>query len=55
MSCFDRLPRGVRDQLNTLRINLHDDHILGGRHEVERALRAVATGDTYEKPGNGQN
>jgi hypothetical protein len=56
MACFDKLPRYQRDWINNNPIlNLHDDHILRGKDEVDRCMAEVAKGNIYYKKGNGQN
>jgi len=56
MACFDKLPRYQRDWINNNpTLNLHDDHILRGKDEVDRCMAEVAKGNIYYKEGNGQN
>lgn len=56
MKCFDKLPQYQRDWINNLEVfNLHDDHILRGKDEVDRCIKEVERGNIYYKEGNGQN
>jgi len=56
MGCFDRLPQYQRDWINNCeKLNLHDDHILRGKQEVDRCMAEVEKGRISYKPGNGQN
>ena len=56
MSCFDKLPQYQRDWINNNDLlNLHDDHILRGKNEVDRCIEEVGRGNIYYKEGNGQN
>ena len=56
MSCYDKLPKELRDWICELHFSLHDDHILRGAAEVYRCKEFIESGGThYEKPGNGQN
>ena len=56
MSCFDKLPKYQRDWINNNeKLNLHDDHILRGKSEVDRCMIDVENGNIYYKNGNGQN
>jgi len=52
MNCFDKLPQYQRDWINTCeKLNLHDDHILRGKDEVDRCMQEVERGNIYYKPG----
>lgn len=56
MACFDKLPQYQRDWINyNNKLNLHDDHILRGKDEVDRCILEVEKGNIYYKDGNGQN
>jgi hypothetical protein len=56
MACFDKLPQYQRDWINNnTQLNLHDDHILRGKNEVDRCIQAVNNGNIYYKAGNNQN
>jgi hypothetical protein len=52
MNCFDKLPQYQRDWINNCeQLNLHDDHILRGKDEVDRCMIEVERGNIYYKPG----
>lgn len=56
MQCFDRLSPDLRDWINNLHFNLHDDHILRGQKEVERCKQFLDNGgQEHYNRGNGQN
>lgn len=56
MSCYDKLPKELRDWVSDLHFNLHDDHILRGSKEVQQCKDFIESGGQHhEKPGNGQN
>lgn len=56
MACFDQLPQYQRDWINNNeQLNLHDDHILRGKQEVDRCMVEVEKGNIVYKEGNGQN
>lgn len=56
MQCFDKLPQYQREWINNNDLfNLHDDHILRGKKEVDRCIAECIKGNIYYKPGNGQN
>jgi Family of unknown function (DUF6525) len=55
MACFDKLPRELREWIQSLPFNLHDDHILQGEKEVRRCVECVRVGNVYYKQGANQN
>jgi len=56
MACFEQLPQYQRDWINNNeQLNLHDDHILRGKQEVDRCMVEVEKGNIVYKEGNGQN
>jgi tRNA A22 N-methylase len=51
MICFERLPEDLRNWINYLDFNLHDDHILRGAQEVYRCKAFLESGGKPHFPG----
>lgn len=57
MSCFDKLPRDLRDWINNLHFRITDDYILEGEDKVRWFKKYVESGGriVYTNDGDEKN